>query len=86
MLYDDHQLGTGNGAGLTKQEEGGDEDVGVWQPSCHEERHCYFQNFRRDLKLCRILTETDYESGKCPFFKSRESDKSGDYGTKKDCQ
>lgn len=51
-----------------------------WTP-CEESKHCYYEEFHRDRKYCRILNDKDgnppYPDGKCMFFKSKESDFSG---------
>ena len=52
---------------------------------CDEEEHCYFQELKgkNNDKYCRILVtlrgEAPYKSGKCPFHKYKETDKSGCY-------
>lgn len=50
---------------------------------CNEELHCYNAQYRGKRKLCTVLSETDFESGKCPFYKASADSKSGDYGEQK---
>lgn len=41
----------------------------MYAPPCHDSRPCFGRTEYRDTKRCRILSETGYVDGKCPFCK-----------------
>lgn len=43
-------------------------------PPCHDTRKCFAAHFKKERRLCRVLTETYKEDGECPFCKTEEED------------
>lgn len=42
----------------------------ITAPPCNDTRKCFAAHFKRERRLCRILTETYKEDGACPFCKT----------------